>query len=131
MKKQEEIKVVIVEPLKAPRIEIIENTLEAMQKIVGGWIEPLNIADGIDIICNEEGKMNGLTLNRGLRTEGGEIWEVIAGTFLIAGFDDDTGHQISLTDEQAEYYKKKFWEAEDFLLINGKILSVKSKPIEE
>ena len=41
MKKQEKITVAIVEPNKPARIEVIENTLEAKQAIVGGRIEVL------------------------------------------------------------------------------------------
>ena len=35
------------------------------------------------LICNEEGKFLGLPLNRALRDDTGEIYDIIAGNFLI------------------------------------------------
>lgn len=67
---QKKITVLLVEPNKYPKITEIEDSLEAMQKIVGGNIEvysPFN--DEVAIICNEEGKMIGLPLNRVIYTE--------------------------------------------------------------
>ncbi len=58
------IKVLLVKPNKYPKIIKIENTLEAMQKIVGGRINPFELDDNAVIICNGEGKTNGLPLNR-------------------------------------------------------------------
>ena len=46
------------------RIEEIENTLEAKQKFVGGYIEVVNLTDEIDLVLNDEGKLNGLPFNR-------------------------------------------------------------------
>lgn len=45
----------------------IEDTLEAMQSIVDGDIEEyMPFSDEVAIICNEEGKVNGLPLNRAI-----------------------------------------------------------------
>ena len=53
---KEKIKVVIVHPNEEARIEEIENTLEAKQEIVGGWIEAIYpYEDSVALICNEEG----------------------------------------------------------------------------
>lgn len=60
----EKIKVLVIRPNKYPKIIEIENTLEAMQRVVGGRIEPFYLDDNAVIICNDEGKMNGLPLNR-------------------------------------------------------------------
>ena len=38
----------------------IENALEAMQEQVGGYIEMVEIGEGLVAICNEEGKLEGL-----------------------------------------------------------------------
>ena len=66
----EKISVVLVEPNKYPKVVEIEDTLEAMQKIVGGCIEQyMPFDDEVAIICNDEGKLNGLPLNRAIYSE--------------------------------------------------------------
>lgn len=46
----------------AKRIEI-DNTLEALQKAVGGYIEMVTLFENVTLICNEEGLMMGLLYN--------------------------------------------------------------------
>lgn len=59
------ISVLLVEPNKYPKMIEIDDTLEAMQEVVGGDIEEyMPFEDEVAIICNEEGKVNGLTPNR-------------------------------------------------------------------
>lgn len=41
----------------------IENTLEALQKEVGGQIETVTVAEDCCIICNENGRLIGLPYN--------------------------------------------------------------------
>lgn len=56
------ISVLLVEPNKYPKMIEIDDTLEAMQEVVGGDIEEyMPFEDEVAIICNEEGKVNGLT----------------------------------------------------------------------
>ena len=43
--------------------ETIDNELEALQDFVGGYIEHVQLAPGLGIICNEEGLLNGLKFN--------------------------------------------------------------------
>ena len=62
--KENQILVVIKEPGQEPRVEpLFDNTLDAFQKAVGGWIEAVTINDDLVIICNEEGKLRGLPFN--------------------------------------------------------------------
>ena len=100
------IDVLIVEPNKLPYKKTIKNDLETKQKIVGGLIEVTSILDDDDValICNEEGKVYGLPLNRDIG------YDIIAGTFIIAGEVDEEGKFTSLTEEQIERYKKRFDE---------------------
>lgn len=64
------IKIVILEPEKAARITEIEDTLEQMQSVVGGNIEPAYFFDEpVAMIVNEEGKIQGLPLNRAVYSE--------------------------------------------------------------
>ena len=41
----------------------ISDTLENLQRIVGGYIEVFPVKEGVLIICNEEGKLQGLPYN--------------------------------------------------------------------
>lgn len=55
--------VVIKEPGELPRMASVSNTLETMQKLVGGYIETVTLASGFAIVCNEEGRLRGLPEN--------------------------------------------------------------------
>ncbi len=57
------IKVFIKYPHRAPYSARIANKLESLQKIVGGYIETVTLDKGMVIICNEEGRLNGLQRN--------------------------------------------------------------------
>ena len=66
----EKISVILVEPGRYPKLIEIEDTLEAMQSLVEGDIEEyMPFEDEVAIICNEEGKMNGMPLNRAVYSE--------------------------------------------------------------
>ena len=81
----EKINVLLIEPGKYPKQIEIEDTLEAMQETVGGYIEEyMPFDDEIAIVCNEEGKMNGAELNRAIYSDDKEILDIIAGKFFIA-----------------------------------------------
>ena len=111
------MKVLIVEPLKEPYVKDIPNTLEAKQQIVGGLIQSIYPFDHpeIALICNDEGKLMGLPLNRALFDDQGNIYDIIAGTFFICSAPLDSDSFASLTDEQIEKYKKRF-DAMEFYL---------------
>lgn len=100
IKKSEKIKILVVEPNKEPYEKEIEDTLEEMQKIVGGLIEFVELEKGVDLVCNEEGKIYGLEMNRVITND------VICGTFFIVG--QKKGESISLTDSQIKKYKEYF-----------------------
>lgn len=79
------IAVLIVEPGKEPYVKEIDSGLESLQHEVGGYIEAIYpYEDPVALVCNEEGKLEGLPLNRALRDEDGDIYDVVAGTFLVA-----------------------------------------------
>ena len=54
------ISVLIKEPGKKPRHVNIENSLQNLQKTVGGYIETVTLATDLVVICNEEGRLMGL-----------------------------------------------------------------------
>lgn len=104
---EEKIDVLLVEPGKHPESIKIKTDLESLQKAVGGMIEVVYpFPEQVGIICNEEGKINGMELNRALKDEQGGIRDIIAGPFVVAGLTEDSF--CSLTKEQLKQYEKKF-----------------------
>ena len=100
---EKRIKCLLVEPYKLPREIEIDNTLEAKQHLVGGYIECVYFQD-IIIICNEEGKINGMHWNRDIGSD------IIFGPFLIVGDDYENGSFKSLTEKQILENKIRFDE---------------------
>lgn len=126
MKKAETQTVLLIEPNKVARVEKMELSLEALQKAVGGTIEALYPfeEDPVGLVCNDEGKLLGLPLNRTLRGgDNNEIYDIIAGTFLIVGCNDDDF--CGLTEEMVKKYYGMFFFPERFFKRDGKIESVK------
>lgn len=120
--------VLIVEPYKRPFVKEIGNDLSSMQRIVGGMIEAIYpYDDPVAIICNEEGKFQGLPLNRALRDENGKMYDIIAGTFFIAGLKGSDF--ISLSAKQADTFYNKFKYPESFLKRDGEIVAVPMNPV--
>ena len=132
----EQIKVILVQEGKLAKSVSIENKLEAMQELVGGPIEEyMPFADDVAIICNEEGKMCGLPLNRAIYAEDtNEMIEIIAGDFFIAYAPIDSEKFESLPKELEEKYLKKFKKPEKFIKLNNEIKAIpytpKSKDLE-
>lgn len=118
--------VLIVEPFKKPYTKEINTGLESLQHEVGGYIEAVYPFDDlVALICNEEGKMNGLELNRALRDEDGDIYDIVAGTFLIVGLAGESF--CSLPDDLIQKYSELFAIPECFINANGKIVTVPMK----
>ena len=94
----EKRRVVIVEPYKLPKVSFIEDSLEGMQSVVGGYIELFKTTEsGIDLFCNEEGKLEHLELNRFFP----DLMDIVSGNILAIGHDGE-GKSVSLTDEQVK-----------------------------
>ena len=77
------IKVFIKNPGKKLRSVSISNTLENLQKTVGGYIETVTLASDLVIICNEEGKLLNLPYNCDILN-----WAFV-GTLIFAGVNGD------------------------------------------
>lgn len=60
---EEKMKVLVKEPGKPAEVREIENTLQAMQEIVEGFIEVVRLAEDLLLVVNEEGKINGMKPN--------------------------------------------------------------------
>ena len=113
-------KVVLVHPGTSAQIVEMDLSLKNMQKTVGGLIQAVYpFDDPVCLVCNDEGKLEGLPPNRVLIDEDGMVSDIIAGTFFICGIgeDDLTG----LSDEMAEKYIKYYRNPQFFMMENGKI----------
>ena len=114
------MKVIVVEPQKKPVVQNIDPGLEAMQKIVGGSMEAVYpFADPVALICNEEGKLLGLPLNRALRDDDGEVYDIISGTFFLCAAPPDSDRFKGLDDQQVKTYMERFAMPEMFLNVGG------------
>ena len=103
------IKVLIVEPGKAPYPSEIPPGLASLQKKVEGLIQilyPFFDDPSSAVICNDEGKLLGLPWNRPLFDENGNIYDILVGTFLVVGLTEDDFD--SLSDEQIQKYTEYF-----------------------
>ena len=96
--KADAIQVLKVASGKAPEAITIPNTLEAMQQMVGGYIEVIPLED-VCLVCNEEGKLMGLPGSRRLGDD------IIAGTFFLAG---------NTPPEQIDRWGRHFAQPESF-----------------
>ena len=94
------VKIVVVEPNKAPYVAFADGSLTNYQKIVGGYIEVVYDKGGGVIVLNEDGKLLGLPKNRAYHGD------VLCGTFFIVGVSGDDF--ASLTTEQVHYYMSVF-----------------------
>ncbi|MBO6194491.1 MAG: DUF3846 domain-containing protein [Clostridiales bacterium] len=115
MAKEEYIRVLVIRPYNEPEELLCKNELKAFQETVGGSIEcTYPYPDEVGLICNEEGKITGLPLNRALKdSETMRIYDIIAGNFLVAGLSDD-GNFRSLTNEEYNKFYEKFKRPERF-----------------
>ena len=117
----------------------ISSTLKNLQKIVEGPIEMVKVTDDTALICNEEGKLNGLRLNRAIYSapdDNGEkqIKEIIAGSFFICAAPVDSENYQSLSEKQLKKYSEMFKKPERFYRQGNDIkvypIEIKPKDIE-
>lgn len=116
------MRVLIVEPGHKPEAREIDGSLEVMQGIVGGLIQPIYLDDSVALICNDEGKLINLPANRGLRDESGQMYDIVCGTFFLCGAPADSDHFTSLTPEQVKRYQEQFYTPEMFLKMDDHIV---------
>lgn len=111
------MKILVVKPLEEPIEAEIDGSLESMQKIVGGLIQAIYPFEENDIalVCNDEGKINGLPLNRAIKDKDGEIYDIIAGTFFLCSAPADSDNFESLSEEKIQKYKERFKNIELYI----------------
>ena len=94
----DKIRILVIKTNEEPHQLKIPHTLEDMQNVVGGLVEYVELEHNVDLICNDEGKLLNLELNRLVGND------IIAGTFFIAG--QHNGNTISLSRKQIKKYRK-------------------------
>lgn len=115
------MRVLVVEAGKLPIVREIDGSLESMQKIVGGLIQAVYpFEEPVALICNDEGKINGLPMNRRII----EIDDIIHGTFFICAAPVGSECFASLSDEQIERYTQRFRFPEIFLPLGDDLVFV-------
>ena len=82
--------------------------------------------DPVGLVLNDEGKLIGLDLNRSLWDDRGDIYDIVAGTFLVVGLGSE--NFASLPPEMIQKYTEHFKRPELFAGINGQIVSVPVEP---
>ena len=123
----EKMTVLVVEPMKKPYVKEIDSGLKSLQHEVGGYIQTVYPwEEPCAIVCDDEAKLNGKEWNRALRDEDGNIYDIVAGTFLSVGLGEDDF--VSLTDEYIWQFSARFVVPEMFIRLNGKIVVI---PVEE
>lgn len=124
------ISVLLIEPNKYPKMIEIADTLEAMQAVVGGNIEEyMPFDDEVAIVCNEEGKYNGMTPNRAVYADDKEMMDIIFGKFFVCYAPMESEKFLSLPDDLAKKYEEKFKNPERFYRkFDGKIVAEPFKP---
>lgn len=90
------MKVIVKEVGKSPKITEIENDLSTLQELVGGYVETINMGRGVCLLCNEEGRREGLPVNFPIGLVN------IVGTAVFVAYGKD-GEFTDLTDAQIEF----------------------------
>ena len=106
--KSKTIQVVLCEPGKPSRIITINNTLDSLQKAVGGCIQTIYpFDDPVALVCDEEGLFKETKWNRRVTQDC-----AIKGTFFLCGIgEEDFG---DIPEDLIEKYSKQFFEPEEF-----------------
>lgn len=115
--------VLLVKPGMYPQAVQIGSELEDLQRAVGGDIEavyPFN--EEVALVVNEESKINGSELNRALRDDNGQIYDIIAGDFLVVGLGEEDF--ASLSPELMEQFEKEFHQPEMFVRMGHSIMAL-------
>ena len=117
----EKITVLMVEPEKKPYVKEIGADLASLQAEVGGYIQAVYpYEEPVALVMDEEAKLTGKPLNRALRDEDGDIYDIVAGKFFVVGLGESDF--ISLDQKYIEKFSDLFKTPEMFMRLNGKLL---------
>ncbi|MDO4170600.1 MAG: DUF5688 family protein [Lachnospiraceae bacterium] len=120
---EEKLNVLLVKPEKRPQQIKIDDSLETLQKVVGGNIQVIcPFEDPVGLITNEEGKIEHLPLNRSLKKDNGQMQDIISGDFLVVGLTKDRFE--SLSQDMMQKYEKRFHEPEVFIKMGKGMMAI-------
>jgi hypothetical protein len=91
-----QIKVIVKAPGEQPVVQMLDNTLQALQATVGGYVESLTLSRSRVLLCNEDGKR--LRLQPNLVSG---LIDPIVGTVIVAKHNGK-GDFVSLTKADIE-----------------------------
>lgn len=115
--------VLVVAPGEKPSVVTIPAGLDSLYNQVGEPIQAIYpFEEPVSIVCNDNGKINGMQLNRALRDDENSIYDIVSGTFLVVGLGEEDF--CSLTPEQIEKYSEHFAEPEMFFMLDGEIQAI-------
>lgn len=102
MSKSKNVRILIKKVGKPPETIEVLNELKTLQKIVGGYIENVNLPCGVILVCNEEGKIHGLPPNFNIEMT------TIVGDCFFTGFDK-AGNFGDITEIQIDWVMKNIF----------------------
>lgn len=132
------LRVILCKPGEFAEVVEIEDDLESMQNLVGGYIQEYMPFTGDDpryddvaIICNEEGKMMRLPPSRAITDENGHVMDVIVGPFFICYAPLESEKFLSMPEDLEEEFRKRYELPEQFYQSENGIKAVRYEPDRE
>ena len=115
----ETMTVLVVEPRQAPRICEIPTGEDGLSDVVGGRITATYpFEDMVSLIYNDDAKDMGMELNRALYDGRGKIYDVVPGTFVIAGLGESCF--TSLPEDMIDKFTRRFQTIEVYAQVGNR-----------
>lgn len=115
--------VLLVRPNMYPQAVQVGCELEDLQKAVGGYIQAVYpFEEPVALVMDEEAKLTGKDLNRALRDEDGDMYDIIAGDFLVVGLGEEDFS--SLSPELMKQFEEHFHQPEMFVHMGRSIMAL-------
>lgn len=115
----ETMTVLVVEPRQAPRICEIPTGEDGLSDVVGGRITATYpFEDMVALIYNDDAKDMGMELNRALYDGRGKIYDVVPGTFVIAGLGESCF--TSLPEDMIDKFTRRFQTIEVYAQVGNR-----------
>ena len=135
MSNQKLIDILLIQPNKPPRQMKMADELKAIHKLVEGRFEVYRpFYNDLVIICNEEGKLRNLPMNREICNDDGMRMDIIRGDFFFVNAPLDSESFQSLSPKEVKGLSEKFKHPEKFHEEGGRIhvskIPIKSKAME-
>ena len=91
------MRAVLKKPGKNPEVVDIENTLNGIRSAVGGYFQAVVFSEEENIImlCDEEGKLNGLDYNFSMRGKDSRIIDDVVGNVLFVSAGDEDFRELN------------------------------------